>query len=643
MFRFTLKQMMVLLVLLLITSCNSTTPTEVEPTENGAEATVVTVSTATPAPTSTLPATATTPPVDNRCDAVSEIPATECQALILFFEATDGPNWQDNSGWLEIATPCSWLGVTCVDNHVDMLALFYNNLQGQLPATLTGLTHLRVLDLHNNVLIGPIPPELGQLTTLEYLDLSANQINGVMPTTFGDLPALQGLNLAYNGLSGAIPAEIGQIATLRNLDLSYNQFNGVLPDSMAELVALESLRLNNNQLEGAIPFGLGELPVLTEVDLSFNRLTGTVPSALFHVAQHRLWGNQLEGTIFAEAGGQQDVNFLGAVFTFDQTIADSVWLELVPARPAEPGPGLVWAPSQHIVFTLTDAAGAQNHAPLGQYLPAEAQIHIYPIAGLNAEVQPVVDGLRQLLAEPPDAAAIEAISLGQDSFLPGLTLLPPSNARQPFRAQVEYLTFVGGRGVRYLTQLSQGPVPVSNQELFYTFQGLTDDGALYVAAYFPVTLPALPDSPQMSDEALTALVEDWLGYLTQTTQLLNESAAAAFTPDLTILDTLINSLSVSGTLDLPAIEGIWPGNEEIVNSQPVLQWQSFPGAINYHVIVLNDGAYPPQVVFDQIVTETTFTVDAPLLPGHYSWTVWAQDEQGTVIAGLTGTFSVKED
>ena len=147
----------------------------------------------------------------------------------------------------------------------------------------------------------------------------------------------------------------------------------------------------------------------------------------------------------------------------------------------------------------------------------------------------------------------------------------------------------------------------------------------------------------MSDEALTALVEDWLGYLTVTTQLLNESAAAAFTPDLTALDTLINSLSVSGTLDLPVIESISPSNEEIVNSQPVLQWQSFPGAVNYHVIVLNDGAYPPQVVFDQIVTDTMFTVDPPLLPGHYSWTVWAQDEQGTVIAGLTGTFSVNED
>lgn len=552
-FTFTLKTLMMLLLLLFFSACSGATSTGVEPVESGPEDTAISTITPTTtvvtAPVTAVASTATPTIAETSfsCDTVSEIPAAECQALVILFEATGGPTWQDNSGWLTTTTPCSWAGVICVDNQVDGLTLASNNLQGELPATLTDLTHLRVLDLHHNA------------------------------------------------------------------------------------------------ITGSIPFDLGELSTLTEIDLSFNQLTGTVPSALYQVTHHRLWGNQLEGTIFPGENGQQSVNYLGAVFTFDHIIADSVWLELVPARPAEPGPGMVWAPSEHIVFTLVDAAGAQNHAPLGQYLPAEAQIHIYPIAGLNAEVQPVVDGLRQLLTEPPDAAALEAISLGQDSFLPGLTMLPPSNARQPFRAQVEYLTFVGGRGVRYLTQLSQGLVPVSNQELFYTFQGLTDDGALYVAAYFPVTLPVLPASPQMSDEALTALVEDWLGYLTVTTQLLNEQAAAAFTPDLTALDMLINSLSVSGTLDLPAIEGIWPGNEEIVDNQPVLQWQSFPGTINYHVIVLNDGAYPPQVVFDQIVTETMFTVDPPLLPGHYSWTVWAQDEQGKVIAGLTGTFSVNGD
>ena len=45
------------------------------------------------------------------CTAVTEIPASECRALVTFFKATNGPLWQDHTGWLRTATPCSWQGV----------------------------------------------------------------------------------------------------------------------------------------------------------------------------------------------------------------------------------------------------------------------------------------------------------------------------------------------------------------------------------------------------------------------------------------------------------------------------------------------------------------------------------------------------
>ena len=72
------------------------------------------------------------------------------------YEATNGPNWLDDSGWLQTTTPCSWLGVTCTTVRPDA-QIFFNNLQGQLPASLADLTQLRVLDLHNNALTGTIP------------------------------------------------------------------------------------------------------------------------------------------------------------------------------------------------------------------------------------------------------------------------------------------------------------------------------------------------------------------------------------------------------------------------------------------------------------------------------------------------------
>lgn len=505
------------------------------------------------------------------CSAVSEIPAAECQALTAFYEAANGTGWKEQSGWLDSTTPCAWFGVSCEGGHVVSLALVDNNLGGQLPDALAGLTNLKTLDLHQNGIEGGIPAAFGSLSHLEKLDLSANR------------------------------------------------------------------------LSGAIPFELGEVAALAEIDLSFNQLTGSAPSALFEVPVFRFWGNKLDGTIFLAENGRQDVNFLGAIFSFDERVADSVWSELAPAQLDGSLPGLLWMPPEHIVFTFTHDDGPAGHMPLGQYLPAEAQIHIFPTAGLNAEVQPVVAGLKQLLSDRPDLAAFALPSPQTDAEQIGLTMLPPSNARQVLRAQLQYISFAEGMGVRYLTQLSQGPVPLSNQDVFYTFQGLTDNGATYVAAYFPVTVPALPATSELGEEALASLLEDWQGYLAGTLAMLNEQPSSAFTPDLGALDALVNSISVAGTTAVPTLEIIGPANEETVENQPVLAWQGYPDAASYQVVVLNDAAFPPEVMIDRRVTEPSLVVEESLAPGHYSWTVWAYDKDDKVLAELNSTFIVADE
>jgi hypothetical protein len=108
------------------------------------------------------------------------------------------------------------------------------------------------------------------------------------------------------------------------------------------------------------------------------------------------------------------------------------------------------------------------------------------------------------------------------------------------------------------------------------------------------------------------------------------------------VDALVSSLSVAGVTPLPPIQVRWPEKGEAVDSQPVLQWEQFSGAATYHVVVLDDVAYPPRVVLDRTVGEPLMAVDAPLPPGHYSWTVWAQDGAGAILAELTATFSVKD-
>ena len=81
------------------------------------------------------------------CADVSEIPQSECRALVALYDRTaiTGRPWTHSSGWLRTATPCSWYGVTCADGHVTGLNLHSNNLGGALPPELGDLAGLQTL------------------------------------------------------------------------------------------------------------------------------------------------------------------------------------------------------------------------------------------------------------------------------------------------------------------------------------------------------------------------------------------------------------------------------------------------------------------------------------------------------------------
>lgn len=142
---------------------------------------------------------------------------------------------------------------------------------------------------------------------------------------------------------------------------------------------------------------------------------------------------------------------------------------------------------------------------------------------------------------------------------------------------------------------------------------------------------------------MATLMVDWQGYLADTLALLNEQSAAAFTPDLAALDALIESLSVGGTTAVPSLNIISPAADVVADSQPVLQWESFPGAATFQVLLLDDDAYPPVVILDETTSETSFAVTSPLAAGSYSWTVWAFDANDQLLAELTSSFVVAEE
>jgi len=68
------------------------------------------------------------------CAAQSEVPAAECEALVVLYTNMGGTNWKNHTGWLQTDTPCGWYGITCDGGtHVTGLSLMENNLSGVIP------------------------------------------------------------------------------------------------------------------------------------------------------------------------------------------------------------------------------------------------------------------------------------------------------------------------------------------------------------------------------------------------------------------------------------------------------------------------------------------------------------------------------
>ena len=234
--------------------------------------------------------------------------ATDRAALIAFYNATDGPNWTDNSNWLSDAPIGAWHGVTTNPNgRVIGLDFFIpNQLTGVIPPELGGLTNLTSLRIRHNQLTGAIPQELGNLTNLEELDLSGNRLTGAIPPELGDLTNLEELDLSGNRLTGTIPPELGRLANLEYLSLSSNQLTGTIPPELGRLTNLTWLGLSGNQLTGVIPPELGNLTSLDRMlDLYRNQLTGAIPPELgnlTNLTRLDLGENQLTGAIPPELG-----------------------------------------------------------------------------------------------------------------------------------------------------------------------------------------------------------------------------------------------------------------------------------------------------------------------------------------------------
>lgn len=225
-------------------------------------------------------------------------------ALIALYNATNGSNWTNKTGWLVPGNvgdnPCGWYGVSCTNGRVTSVNMYNNHLVGSIPVLIGSMTKLQVLELGYNQLTGNIPVEICNLIDLNHINFGTNNLSGVIPIQLGNLTNLRSLSLASNQFSGSIPVQIGNLNQLFFLDLSSNQLTGSIPSSLGNLTYLQSLYLRNNNLSGGIPVELENLSELGYLILSENSISGTIPSqigALSNLRTLSLNSNRLSGAI----------------------------------------------------------------------------------------------------------------------------------------------------------------------------------------------------------------------------------------------------------------------------------------------------------------------------------------------------------
>lgn len=245
-----------------------------------------------------------------------------------------------------------------------------------------------------------------------------------------------------------------------------------------------------------------------------------------------------------DGGGAVEVSFGNVAFQMESALANTVNAVQVAGTPnqADTPPGDE-APS-HVLFTFIDYYPTDDAGLRLDLAPYQPQVIVYDTSAFG-DYNIGEDGA---IGFGPEMVKLQGLLDSQVELAVQETLpfLPLSNAVQGLHSNEMYMDFNGGRGIRYLAQYGQDVSPVIEGEMFYTFQGLSDDGRYYVAALFPVNTGVLPEG-MPADLNPDQLVGMWEDYLASVREQLNGVAPADFTPSLEMLDSLVQSLTISGS------------------------------------------------------------------------------------------------
>ncbi len=233
--------------------------------------------------------------------------------------------------------------------------------------------------------------------------------------------------------------------------------------------------------------------------------------------------------------GGNTIAFGNIRFTLPADVASNALAGTVPASAPADDPFWNTAP-EHTKFAL-DGYGLRGtfHAPYILVYPAQEYAAVNEGAGMSiARLQAILNG-----SAAPTADNLPAV--------------PSFNAGQLFAAQIQLIQFHNGMGVRFLTVYGQYYATANNHDLFYQFQGLTDDGKYYIIAILPASHPllAFDSNPETAPPAggipfpgydnENAVVK----YYNEVVSLLNSADPESFYPALLQLDALMRSIQIA--------------------------------------------------------------------------------------------------
>ena len=224
--------------------------------------------------------------------------------------------------------------------------------------------------------------------------------------------------------------------------------------------------------------------------------------------------------------GKTMVNYQNVSFCYDPALASGTNNSIAAAEISEMSEN--FNTPQHIQFEFNGYAISPTfHTPIIHIYPVQEYINTSPFSS------DIISELQTLLQQKPETPN-------------GIPFLPIWNAAQIFSTQKAYLQFNNGEGIRFLTQYGQSYWPINNHDLFYTFQGITADGQYYISAILPISNPELPADGESWPGDLNDLAESFdLYYAENMNILLYSQSDDSFTPTLTMLDDMIQSITIT--------------------------------------------------------------------------------------------------